>query len=380
MDKRPRLLIVDDQPDNVRILQHAMGGEFDIIPANDGSSALEQAHGDPPPDLILLDVMMPGMDGFEVCRRLKGDEATSGIPVIFLTSLVDPVHEVEGLEMGAADYLAKPFNLPVVRARVRTHYEIVRGRRQLEVQNRKLLESQKLRDELESITRHDLKSPLAVILGFIQLMLHEKMNPSAIFLEQMEKAGLQMLEMINGSLDLYRIEQGVYAYHPTSISVAHLVQRVVGERHLAAERRKVRVVLSGIREDNESSQIMAEELLGYSMLANLLDNAMEATPAGGEITLAMRHEGAWLVLELTNPGMVSEVIRDRFFEKFVTHGKRQGSGIGTYSARLIARLFGGDITMRTSEAEGTVLVIRLPLLPSRTGGAAHAGRAHVSEK
>ncbi|MBF0146123.1 MAG: hybrid sensor histidine kinase/response regulator [Magnetococcales bacterium] len=367
METQPRLLIVDDQPDNIRILMHAMGHEYLMISAHNGAAALEIARTEPQPDIILLDVMMPGMDGFEVCRRLKADRETVRIPVIFLTSLTDPVHEVEGLELGAADYLAKPFNLPVVRARVKTHYEIVKNRRQLEVQNRQLLESQKLRDELESITRHDLKSPLAVILGFIQLMLHEKMNPSVIFLEQMEKAGLQMLEMINGSLDLYRIEQGVYAYHPSNIVVSRLVERVVGERHIPAQKRQVRVILVGVREDHDSSQIMAEELLGYSMFANLLDNALEATPVGGEVIIGLRREGDWVIISLSNPGTVPEAIRDRFFDKFVTFGKRQGSGIGTYSARLIARLFGGDITMETDEIKGTVLTIRLPVLVRHAG-------------
>ncbi|HIJ84547.1 MAG: two-component hybrid sensor and regulator [Magnetococcales bacterium] len=366
METRPRLLIVDDQPDNIRLLRHALENEYLIHTAKDGLSALASAREDPQPDIILLDIMMPGMDGFEVCRHLKGDPETALIPVIFLTSLVDPMHEVAGLELGAADYLTKPFNLPVVRARVKTHLEIVKNHRQLENQNWQLLESQKLRDELESITRHDLKSPLAVILGFIQLMLHEKMSPSQIFLEQMEKAGLQMLEMINGSLDLYRIEQGVYAYHPTGIDLSRLMDRVIGERHITARRRQVQIVRIMPDAEMASSQIMAEELLGYSMLANLLDNALEATPKGGKVTLSLRCEKDWLVLKLTNPGVVPEAIRDRFFDKFVTFGKRKGSGIGTYSARLIARLFGGDITMHTDETEGTVLTIRLPALTKKT--------------
>lgn len=366
MADRPKLLIVDDQLDNIRILLHVLGEDYEIFSARDGKTGLEKAKGEVRPDLILLDVMMPGMDGFDVCRCLKADSETANIPVIFLTSLIDSRHEVEGFALGAADYLGKPFNLPVVRARVKTHYEMVKNRRQLEEQNRQLLESQKLRDELESITRHDLKSPLAVILGFIQLMLHERMSPSEVFLEQMEKAGLQMLEMINSSLDLYRIEQGVYSYHPTVVSLSRLMDRVVQERRISAKGRQVRIVRGWNVEAGELSQVMAEELLGYSMLANLLDNALEATPCGGEVFIGMRREGENVILEMSNPGTVPEVIRDRFFDKFVTYGKHKGSGIGTYSARLLARLFGGDITMRTCDTEGTVLTITLPVVSLRT--------------
>ncbi|MBF0423256.1 MAG: hybrid sensor histidine kinase/response regulator [Magnetococcales bacterium] len=362
MDTRPRLLIVDDQHDNTRILEHSFGQEFIVLAAWDGWTALERAKEKPQPDIILLDVMMPGMDGFEVCRRLKSDPETAHIPVIFLTALTDSRHEVAGLELGAVDYLTKPFNLPVVQARVRTQYEIVKNHRQLAQQNLQLLESQRLRDELESITRHDLKSPLAVILGFIQLMLRDKMEPSKIFLEQMEKAGLQMLEMINGSLDVYRIEQGVYAYHPTRVNLIHLLDRVVGERLIAARRHDVRILREELVDGEERYYVSAEELLGYSMLANLLDNAMEATPKGGTVTITMGRTQQWILIALANPEMVPEVIRDRFFDKFVTYGKRKGSGIGTYSARLIARLFGGDITMETDARTGTIVTIRLPAL------------------
>ncbi|MBF0436288.1 MAG: hybrid sensor histidine kinase/response regulator [Magnetococcales bacterium] len=365
MSVLPRLLIVDDQPDNIRILTHALGKEFAVVPAMDGLSGLTRAKEQPQPDLILLDVMMPGMDGFDVCRCLKRDPETSDIPVIFLTSLSDPMHEVAGLELGAADYLIKPFNIPVVRARVRTHYEIVRNHRQLAQQNRELKETQCLRDELDSITRHDLKSPLAVILGFIQLMLRDKMEPSKIFLEQMEKAGLRMLEMINGSLDLYRIEQGMYAYHPTQINLSRLIERVVEERHIMAKRRHVQIDYGGTQADDEANMVLAEELLGYSMLANLLDNAMEATPKGGRVSIVMQLRERWISIALANPGMVPLAIRERFFDKFVTYGKKNGSGIGTYSARLIARLFGGDITMETGPDIGTIVTIRLPALMSQ---------------
>ncbi len=124
---RPKLLLVDDAPANLRLLVGGLGEAFDLHVAKSGSEALailEQWS----PDLILLDVMMPDMDGHEVCRRLKGDPLRRDIPVIFVTGRDDEADELEGLELGAVDYIAKPFSLPIVRARVNTHLELKRYR------------------------------------------------------------------------------------------------------------------------------------------------------------------------------------------------------------------------------------------------------------
>ena len=131
-ETRPRILIVDDMPANLRILGEALRREYAVSIATDGRQALDALQGGVLPDLVLLDVMMPGMDGFEVCRRLKDDPATRDVPVIFVTSLDEPVDEERGLSLGAVDYIAKPFSVPVVLVRVRNHLELSRKSRMLE--------------------------------------------------------------------------------------------------------------------------------------------------------------------------------------------------------------------------------------------------------
>jgi diguanylate cyclase (GGDEF)-like protein len=123
---------VDDQPENVKILTAALMASYEIISACNGEDALKLAGADEPPDLILLDVVMPEMDGYEVCRRLKADEKTKNIPVIFITAQTDEEAEAKGLEVGAVDYVAKPFSLSIIRARVKTHVELKQNRDTLE--------------------------------------------------------------------------------------------------------------------------------------------------------------------------------------------------------------------------------------------------------
>ena len=124
-DERPRILVVDDQPTNIQTLYQVLKGEYDVAMATDGSQAIELCQRRPP-DLVLLDVVMPGIDGFEVCRRLKTDPATRDVPVIFVTARDSTEDETLGLEVGAVDFIAKPVNPPVVRARVRTHVALKR--------------------------------------------------------------------------------------------------------------------------------------------------------------------------------------------------------------------------------------------------------------
>ena len=118
------VLIVDDMTSNIQVLANALQDDYRIKVATNGERALEICHSDSPPDLILLDIMMPDMDGYEVCRRLKSDTATSSIPVIFVTALTEATDEEKGLNLGAVDYITKPFHLPIVKARVRNHLSL----------------------------------------------------------------------------------------------------------------------------------------------------------------------------------------------------------------------------------------------------------------
>ncbi|GAK51646.1 response regulator receiver modulated diguanylate cyclase [Candidatus Moduliflexus flocculans] len=129
---KPTILIADDIPMNIKILGDALKADYSIRFATDGLKALEIARSFPLPDLILLDIMMPGMDGYDVCRTLKEDKETQSIPIIFITAMSQEEDETKGLELGAVDYITKPFSLPIVKARIKTHIELKRHRDMLE--------------------------------------------------------------------------------------------------------------------------------------------------------------------------------------------------------------------------------------------------------
>lgn len=170
VDARPRIVIVDDAPENLLILVEALKDQYAISATRNGAQALALAAAVPPPDIILLNIMLPGIDGYEVCRRLKENDTTKSIPVIFLTGFESVDNEALGLRLGAADYLRKPVTYPVLALRVKLHLALEESRRRLEGQNLQLLKEARQREEIDRIIQHDLHSPLGTIVEATRLL------------------------------------------------------------------------------------------------------------------------------------------------------------------------------------------------------------------
>lgn len=361
---RKTILVVDDLPENIDVLRSILMPEYRVKAATSGEAALAVSRADPLPDLILLDVLMPGMTGFQTCRALKAGGATGGIPVLFVTSRDDPADESEGFAAGAVDYLHKPVNPHIVRARVRTHLELKAAREDLEKQNGILRENVRLREEVEAINRHDLKNPLQVVLWVPGLLLETKKftGNEEKMLRMVSDAGRKMLDMINRSVDLFKMENGTYSLHAEPVDALRLVKQIADAQKEAAAAKNLSVeirVQGGSPGEEGTFLVLAEEMLLYSMLGNLIKNAVEASPEGGRVAVSLDRGDACTV-SIHNRGCIPEGIRGRFMQKFATSGKERGTGLGAYSAKLIATTLGGTIDVSTSEAGGTTITVRLP--------------------
>jgi len=215
----------------------------------------------------------------------------------------------------------------------------------------------RLREEVERMSRHDLKTPLNSMIAMSRL-LRESGKLGAEddeLLGAIERAGYRILNMVNLSLDLFRMEQSKYEFRPRPVDLADVALRVAAdlEGQAASKGVAVRVRAGG------ASTAYGEELLCYSMLANLIKNAIEAAPDGGTVSVTLEPRGEALLARVHNAGAVPEAVRARFFQKYATSGKSAGLGLGTYSARLMARVQQGDITLSTSEEEGTSVTVQL---------------------
>ena len=230
----------------------------------------------------------------------------------------------------------------------------------LKRQNAALAENARLREDVERMSRHDLKTPLNSIIGVARLLREDAaVQPDQReLLAIAERAGYRLLEMVNLSLDLSRMELGTYDFHPQAVNLLDVLARVLPDLHGLAQSCRVSVRME--RSFDAPVYARAEELLCYSILANLLKNAIEATPPGGVVTIGI-DAGDPLRVRIHNPARVPDAVAGRFFDKYVTAGKPNGTGLGTYSARLMARVQEGELEMRTGDA-GTVLTLTLRAL------------------
>lgn len=252
--------------------------------------------------------------------------------------------------------------------------------RQLEDQNQALRDAFRLREEVERIARHDLKTPLASIATVPRLLRERRAvaPEDEELLGIVERAALRVLSMVNLSLDLYRMEEGNYRLRAQAVDLAGLVQTVVRELDAHARSKDLRI---SVDLPDEAVYAQGEELLCYSTIANLLKNALEASPDGAEVRVKLRRvsdgNGDAVALDFHNAGQVPPEIRERFFEKYATWGKSGGTGLGAYSARLMAKVQRGSLRM-TSDPEGTTLAMRLPLWHAAPPRPAAASSRHAA--
>jgi len=251
------------------------------------------------------------------------------------------------------------------------HFCDILGYAVVDVTDRKKAEL--LREDVDRMTRHDLKSPLTAILTLPQLFkrdgnLTERQED---MLNLVQSAGYRMLHMINQSLDLYKMESGTYELNPSPVDMLPILDNIAAEFRglIEAKELELAVAVCGEkRREGDAFVVRGEEMLCYTMLSNLIRNALEASPEGKTVEVALEEGGGSARVSVRNLGAVPKDIRKQFFGKYVTAGKRDGTGLGTYGARLMAEIMGGKISMRTSEKEGTAVTVSL-LVPS-----SHYGR------
>ncbi len=348
---KPTILIVDDEPANIDIASALLKDKYKVKAATNGTIALKIAKADSNIELILLDIMMPGMDGFEVCETLKADAQTEKIPVIFLTAKTEVSDMAKGLNIGAVDYITKPLQPEVLKARVNTHVSLRESQLALEEQVHTLVENAKLREDIEKLTHHDLKGPLGVIL-FETPKIADKQIASSI-----EESVNNVLNMINNTLDIFKIENGTYPFSPDMVDLNRLIQSSIKGVHNLRTKKNIEF---NINSEQTSTFMDAEELLCLSIFNNLVKNAVEASPDNSTIDIHIREQGEEIEFKIKNQGAIPADIRDTIFEKYSSSNHARGSGLGAYSAHLMATAQNGSIDFNIIDEKYTEFTVRMP--------------------
>ncbi len=359
------VLVVDDSPDNLRIITEVLKNQgWKVRVATSGKMAIQTSLKEPP-HLILLDVNLPDLDGFGVCRRLKETPEIRDVPIIFLTGRDNLDDEVRAFHYGAVDFVTKPIEERRLVARVRTHLELTLTRAQLAAQYEELQKAAELREEVDRMTQQDLKRPLNSVLSLSNSLLQEtKLDEQQIrWVKFIQESAQRMLHQIQRTTDMYRMETGTYLLTPENVDIVKVVRSVF---EASEQRRSYKNLRFRFLIDNSEPKsgfryfVWVEELLFFLLLDILIKYAVEAAPNDTVVTLSCNRMGNGGIFSVHNMGVVPENRRENFFAKQSSSLKKGTDSLGLYSAWLIAKVHGGSIEMETRELEGTVITAILP--------------------
>lgn len=367
----PTVLAVDDNPANLSLLFDVLDeANFEVLISQSGERALKRAES-ANPDIILLDVMMPGIDGFETCRQLKANEATKDIPVIFMTALTETVDKVKGLELGAVDYITKPIQPKEVLARIKTHLTIQRLQRDLQQKNEELFEFLQREKELNelksrfiSMASHEFRTPLATIQTSSDLLKRygERISSEKrlMHLKRIDGAIKRMTEMLDDVLIIFKAEARKKECKPEPVGLIEFCNNITEEFRLISEETHT-IIFSC--PDKEFQAYVDPNLLRH-ILSNLLSNAIKYSPESSHVYFELSHSDSDIIFRVKDEGIgISEDDQRHLFEAF--HRGRnvdtiKGTGLGLSIVRQFVELHGGTIEVESQLNQGTTFTVSIP--------------------
>jgi signal transduction histidine kinase len=376
----PNILVVDDTPAFLQLLTGMLKKRgYRVRPVPGGKLAIQMAQSERP-DLILLDVNMPEMDGYEVCERLKADEALRQIPVVFISGMNETTGKVRAFAAGGVDYVTKPFQFEEVAARVQTHLKLRQLQVELEGQNDRLQDSydqlKRLEDLQENLTHmivHDMRSPLMGITGYLQIL--EEDAGAKLTLEELamlrdaRSGGQALVGMVTSLLDVGRLEQGRMPLNVTAVDMDGLIQDAL--KSLGSLTRRVRLLYE---QQAEPVMVDCDASLVTRVIANLVANAIKFNPEGSKVTVSVEKNGAGVTLSVSDTGNgIPREYQQKIFEKFGQVEARQqrqvcSTGLGLTFCKLAVEAHGGTIGVDSDVGKGSRFWFTLHRRPTERQG------------
>lgn len=369
------ILVVDDSPETLRVMCSFLKElGYSPRPAPSGAVALEFARTHPP-DLVLLDVAMETMDGFDTCKALKKLAGMADVPVLFVTIMDETFNKIEAFGMGAVDYITKPVHMEELAARVENHLRMSQLRRNLEQRNQELFERtaqlELLRRQQDAYTHmvvHDLRSPLAGIelnLDVIDNMTSATNLSGEVrfLLKEMQVALTRARELIDTVLLVNRLETSTPDLTLTVADIAKLVQEIVDHSPWLTERHVVTV------NPSTADTAVCDVSLVRRVIENIVSNAARHTPSGKRITLGVKQSAASIVVSVDDEGPGVPLERRRVvFEKFhrAMSGEGQGFGLGLFFCKLAVEAHKGQIWIENGRMGGARFCFTLPASTPRS--------------
>jgi two-component system, sensor histidine kinase and response regulator len=365
----PIILVVDDIQKNIQVVGGILSAAgFEVMPATSGAQAWERIHTQLP-DLILLDFMMPDVNGIEVCRQLKSDPKTSKIPVIFLTASNETEHLVEAFRVGAVDYVTKPFQAEELLARVRTHLELKTAREALWEYSQRLRELNDEKNEFLGIVAHDLRSPLSNIVTSANLAISDReMDRTQIdeFLGIIQNSAEHMIHLVENLMDVNAIEQGRLKIAIAPCELGELLRSVANNYQGKAKAKEQKLC---VREEGAPLVAMADPHSTIQVFDNLVSNAIKYSPTGKRIEVRLQRRNGLIRCEVADegPGLTEEDL-SKVFGKFARlsakpTGGEPSTGLGLSIVKRMVEAGGGKVWCESEPGCGAKFIVELPAAP-----------------
>jgi two-component system sensor histidine kinase/response regulator len=362
-----KILIVDDVVSNVLLLKILLTNEkFQVCTASNGNACIEQAKKEHP-DLILLDVMMPDINGFDTAVILKKDPDTLDIPIIFLTALNNPNDLVRGFQVGANDFLTKPFNKEELVMRVMHQISLVAAKRIIVRQNEELKRTISNRDKMYSVIAHDLRSPMASIRMVLNLAVNV-VSPETVgeeifgLLDKANRESEETHDLLDNLLKWTKSQTGRLNVVYQDVDLDDVIPGVVDIFTMIAEMKKIK--LQYLPSD-EKLIVRADNDMIKTVIRNFISNAIKFTPEGKGIEVFYKREGDFAKISVRDHGvgMAPDRIETIFHKGETTYGTggEEGSGLGLQLCQDFARKNGGDVMVESVEGQGSTFSVLVPL-------------------
>jgi signal transduction histidine kinase len=361
----PTILIVDDEPRNRALLRRALEDPaITIVEAGSGEEALTHLEREQP-DLVLLDVMMPGLDGYATTEKIKQAAGSNFVPVILITALCHREARLRGLAAGADDFLSKPIDLEELEVRVRNLLSLREKELILRQRNVQVLELLRFRDDMSDLLVHDLKNPTAIVemsLDYLRAVSPAMASTALEALSDARMANQRIARIINNIMDLVRLEAQRLVLHRAPTRPAALLGSVAQCRAAVVRQHRVKLDL----ELDDGLQVDADVDLITRVIENVVDNSLQHVPDGGRIWMRVegRKDAATMLIGNDGPPVPPQM-REAIFEKFMSDasgGTRRNLGLGLYFCRLAMEAHGGRIWV-SDQPMPTVFGLELPLGP-----------------
>jgi two-component system sensor histidine kinase/response regulator len=360
-----KILVVDDVASNVLLLKILLSKEnFQVCTANCGNMCVEQAKAEHP-DLILLDVMMPDISGFDTAVILKKDPELRDIPIIFLTALYNPNDLVHGFQVGANDFLTKPFNKEELLVRVMHQIVLVAAKRMIEQKNRELMDTINNRDKMYSVIAHDLRSPMASIRMVLNLVV-ASVSPETVgneFFELLDKANRESEEvhdLLDNLLKWTKSQTGRLNVVLQDLELNDIIPGVVDIFEMIAATKHIKLSYSGL-----PVKVHADNDMLKTVVRNFMSNAVKFSPENSTIEIFVTVEGDFAKISVRDHGIGIAADRlDSIFNKGESTygtGGEEGSGLGLQLCYDFARKNGGDVMVESEVGQGSTFSVTVPL-------------------